>query len=445
MSDKKVIPMDQIKTGTTLGKTIMRNGFDAYAINAPLQKMIIEKTGILDVDLACSCDPETLLKIFPNAELCDEDGAMVILNENGVTMRFYPADVEDASHPERGQLRVTPRMLRLLQQLEKERESHAATEEGEYAPFENFDSVGCVMLKGIPSVTLSYDYLLAIRALRCAANFDLPIDPATWISIVQAANRILDYVPARSIMEEWHKVAAESMWRFVKLLFEAHILHGIMPEVAALACVKQQREDNGTFVNVFDLTVECMRLYPQAEGLSMDWYGTLATLFHNVGKLYTAEYINGTWTFYQHHRVGAGVTRKILRRLHFTPENIDLICHLVRYHMMFHFMLTDRGLRRFKALGETERLIAICRADIEATGGKYTSYNHNMKYLERVETAEILLEPLLNGNEIMECTNLEPGPAVGILRHALLKAQKAGEVTDVASATEFVQKLAEEL
>ena len=32
--------MDKIKTGTTLCKAIMRNGYDAYAINAPLQGLI---------------------------------------------------------------------------------------------------------------------------------------------------------------------------------------------------------------------------------------------------------------------------------------------------------------------------------------------------------------------------------------------------------------------
>ena len=42
--------MDKIKTGTTLCKAIMRNGYDAYAINAPLQGLIFEKTGVFDVD-----------------------------------------------------------------------------------------------------------------------------------------------------------------------------------------------------------------------------------------------------------------------------------------------------------------------------------------------------------------------------------------------------------
>ena len=355
--------MDKIKTGTTLCKAIMRNGYDAYAINAPLQGLIFEKTGVFDVDIACACDTETLFKIFPNAVPYTEEGAMAMLQENGVTLRFYSTDVEDASHPEMSQLRITPRLARLLAELQlKGQLKSSNTNDPEAKEFEDFDKAGSVKLVGLPSKTLAKNYLLAIRALRYAANFDLPVNPHTWVSIIQSANRILDYVPAREIMEEWRKVAAESMWKFVQLLFEAQLLHGLMPEIAALSCIKQERNDDGDIESVFDHTIECMKRYPE-EGFSMDWYGTLATMFHDVGKLYTAEHLNGRWTFYQHHRVGAGVTRKILRRLHFTSEDIDLICHLVRHHMMFHFMLTDRGIRRFKALPETERLIAMCRAD----------------------------------------------------------------------------------
>ena len=41
--------MPKIKSAVTLCKTIMRNGYDAYAINAPLQKLVIEKTGKMEV------------------------------------------------------------------------------------------------------------------------------------------------------------------------------------------------------------------------------------------------------------------------------------------------------------------------------------------------------------------------------------------------------------
>ena len=432
--------MPQVKTGVTLCKAIMRNGYDAYAINAPLQKQIIERTGIMEVDVACSCDFEMLCKIFPNAEPSVSDGAMARLREGELTLYFYPTDVENASHPERGQMRITPRMLRLLQ-AQGGSIGFTLNTPRTGRPDEGFDPLaqaGCVRLEGLPGATLTRNYLLAIRAMRFAANENLPVDPQTWMAIVQSANRILDYVPTREIMQEWRQVYPSAMWKFVRLLYDTQILHGLMPEVAALACVMQERNDDGVMESVFDHTIACMRHYPEGD-LPQDWYGVLATLFHDVGKLYTAEQLNGKWTFYQHHRVGAGVTRKILRRFHFDTEDIDLICHLVRHHMMFHFMLTDRGIRRFKALEETPRLIEICRADIKARGGSYTYFNHNQKYLERAETAEIMLEPLLNGNEIMEVTKLPPGPLVGGLRDSLLKAQIAGQVVDRDSAIAFVR------
>ena len=248
--------MDKIKTGTTLCKAIMRNGYDAYAINAPLQGLIFEKTGVFDVDIACACDTETLFKIFPNAVPYTEEGAMAMLQENGVTLRFYSTDVEDASHPEMSQLRITPRLARLLAELQlKGQLKSSNTNDPEANEFEDFDKAGSVKLVGLPSKTLAKNYLLAIRALRYAANFDLPVNPHTWVSIIQSANRILDYVPAREIMEEWRKVAAESMWKFVQLLFEAQLLHGLMPEIAALSCIKQERNDDGDIESVFDHTI----------------------------------------------------------------------------------------------------------------------------------------------------------------------------------------------
>ena len=212
--------------------------------------------------------------------------------------------------------------------------------------------------------------------------------------------------------------------------------------MAALACIKQRKNKKSEeFQDLFTHTLECIRHYPEGE-FHYDWLGTMAMLFHDVGKLYTAEYIEGDYTYYQHHRVGALVTRKILRRLHFLSEDIDLICHLVRYHMRFYCMMTDRGIRRFKSLLEYPRLIEMSRADLAAREDALTTYKHNMKYLHRAETPEQMLEPLLNGNEIMQITKLKPGPQVGLLRDALLQAQIAGDVTDTDSARAFVQDYA---
>jgi len=46
----------------------------------------------------------------------------------------------------------------------------------------------------------------------------------------------------------------------------------------------------------------------------------------------------------------------------------------------------------------------------------------------------------LNGNEIMDFTGLRPGPTVGIIRDALLKAQVVGDVNSIPEAVEYVQR-----
>lgn len=439
-----------LKDAASICKTLLRNGYDAHVINAPLQERLLSdrKPGQADtpaVDIACEASGETLVKLFPKVNLEDGKRAMAEMEEDGVLFRFYPLEAADAGHPELSLLRVTPTMA--AQMSPRERLQLRLTGFGSPTPtgdqYEGFENLkgGAIRLVGLPDETLRHDYLLAVRALRFAANFDAPIEPNTWMAIVRASVRVNDYVPARDIMEEWRKVAAESMFRFVRLLYEAHILQGLIPEVAALVCVPQQNDKGECEGNIFEHTLKCMEHYPE-EGFHYDWLGTMAMLFHDVGKLFTAEYFDGRWTYYQHHRVGAKVTRKILRRLHFAQEDADLICHLVNHHMRFHFMMTDRGIRRFKAVGETPRLIAMARADLQAREDSFTSFNHNMKYLGRAETPEQMLEPLLNGNEIMEETRLSPGPLVGVIRDALLQAQIAGEVTDRDSALLFVRQYA---
>ena len=430
-------------------KTLMRNGYDAHIINAPLQEHLlsleINRKQQPTIDIACDMGIEALLKLFPGAEPAASSRSLARLEEDGAVYNFYKLDPQLSSQPELTQLKITPAMIeRMDEELKAQMRftgypSRPVANDG----YEGFTDMkdGSIRILGIPDQTLRHNYLLAIRTLRFAANYDAPIEPNTWMAIVRASESVLDYVPPTDLMEEWRKVAAENMHIFVRLLFDAHLLQGFLPEIASLASVVQQNDKGVINGNVFEHTLKCMELYPR-DGLNYDWIGTLAMLFHDVGKLYTAEFANGRWTYFQHHKVGAKVARKILRRFHFDQADADLICSLVNNHMRFHFMMTDAGLRSFMALGETERLIAMARADLISRDDSFTSFNHNVKYLERAETPEQLLKPLLDGNEIMKVANLSPGPLVGMLRDALLKAQRAGEVLDTEAAIAFVAALA---
>ena len=436
------MPLD--KEAVSVCKTIMRNGYDAYIISARLQQVLIDLTGRREYDVACETEYETLAKLFANVEPGDTPGSVAryASPETGIVYRFYATDTNDASSPSHAVLRVTDNMLEKFRLSDVQR--YAELTLG--ADFARSDGViedvksGVIKLAGIPPLTLSLNYTLAIRALRMAANYELDIDPNTWTAIVQAAGKIAEYVPGSEFVAEWRLVAAENMWRFIGLLHDSTLLHSILPEVAALAAVRQNKgKKNDEEESILEHTIRVMRHYPEGK-LPHDWVGLVAVLLHEVGKAYTAESFEGRWTFYQHHRVGAKMARKILLRLHFDPADVDTICGVIRNQVRFQSMLTDRGVRRFLELPDQDRLIELARAIIEAQeGGTYTNFNHNLKYLSRGSTPEAMLEPMLNGNEIMEYTALPPGPKVGLIREALLNAQVLGEVKDQEQAIAFVK------
>jgi len=427
-----------IKEAVSICKTIMRNGYDAYVINAGLQRRILGSSKDAEVEICTDIDLTNLKNLFP--EVIEGEGDIVArMVQGNSTFLFHPADMADASHPEACVAQITGNMLK---KLEKDGSfpvnvacPYIPRSHDVYDGFENL-SAGQIKFQGIPDETLKHDYLRAVRALRFSANYHLPIEENSWMSIVRASRRVLDYVSVTDIMDEWRKVEAENMWRFAQLLFDSMILHGLVPELAALSRIFQVHDEEAGPVSIWDHTLKVMQHYPEV--LPYDWYGVLACLFHNCGKLYAGEAYDGRITFYQHHRIGAKVTRKILKRLRLNTEEVDMIVNLVRNHMRFQFMLTDKGIRRFKAVDDYPRLIEIARADVKARNANYTEFNHNMKMLERADIREELLEPLLNGKQIMDLAGIKPGPAVGLIRDNLLQAQISGDVGTVEEAERFV-------
>lgn len=426
------------KDAISICKTIMRNGYEAYIINSRMQQMIMEQDQEAELDIATELDFEGLARLFQEVVDAEESGVVAMLKEGGTTFRFYPADTTDSSHPDETLSHMTPRILKRLEErgelpLQLANPfipSCSPRDEG----FLELDS-GEVCFSGIPDQTLRREYLLGIRALRFSANSGKPVEPNSYMAIIRSAQAILDYVSVADIVDEWRKVMVGGMAEFVRLLFDTQILHGLIPEVAALSRVRQIKRDEEK-ETVLNHTLDVMRCYAREK--RFDWYGVLACLFHDVGKLYTAEWTDEKWTFHYHHRVGAKIARRIMNRLQFAPKHVDLVAHLVRHHKRFDVMLTDKGIRRFMALDEYPRIMEISKANIEAREAAYTDFNHNKKMMERAETPEEMLEPLLNGNEIMEFTDLKPGPAIGLIRAALLQAQIAGDIGSVPEAVDFV-------
>ena len=87
-----------LKDAITICKTFLRNGYDAHVINAPLQEHLLQKVNHLAVDIACEPDMDTLFKLFPKATATSENRALAVMEENGVTYRFYPLEAVSYTH-----------------------------------------------------------------------------------------------------------------------------------------------------------------------------------------------------------------------------------------------------------------------------------------------------------------------------------------------------------
>ena len=91
---------------------------------------------------------------------------------------------------------------------------------------------------------------------------------------------------------------------------------------------------------------------------------------HDVGKPRTRRFVDdGTVTFHHHDVVGAKLTRKRMKALRFSNDEIDAVGQLVELHLRFHGYgsgeWTDSAVRRYvrDAGDQLERLHMLTRAD----------------------------------------------------------------------------------
>jgi len=72
------------KDAVSLCKSIMRNGYDAYVINARLQKTVLAEAGggdELAMDISTELDFDGLKRLFPNVESSTEHGVTGLVAE----------------------------------------------------------------------------------------------------------------------------------------------------------------------------------------------------------------------------------------------------------------------------------------------------------------------------------------------------------------------------
>ena len=288
-----------------------------------------------------------------------------------------------------------------------------------------------------PDITFSDDPLRMMRCIRFATQLNFQIEEETFVALERMAERI-KIVSGERIKDELNKILLSPVpSKGLVDLQRCGLLNIILPELAALDIVEQKngRAHKNNFYHTLEvLDNVASHQDPASENkLWLRW----AALMHDIGKTRSKRWDPAIgWTFHNHNMIGAKMVPQIFRRLMLPMDmKMKYVQKLVDLHMrpiaIADDEVTDSAVRRLlnDAGEDIEDLMVLCEADI-------TSKNEVRKklFLEnfrmvREKLADLkekdyvrLLQPVIDGNEIMEMFHLKPSREVGVLKQYLKDA-----------------------
>ena len=283
-----------------------------------------------------------------------------------------------------------------------------------------------------PDITFSDDPLRMMRCVRFSAQLRFFIEDETFEALSRNAERI-KIVSGERIADELNKIMKTAQpSRGLAELQRCGLLQLIIPELAALDIVETR---NGrAHKNNFYHTLEVVdNVAKHSVNLWLRW----AALFHDVGKTKSKRWEPALgWTFHNHNYIGAKMIPSIFRRMKLPMDaKMKYVEKLVDLHMrpivIADEVVTDSAVRRLMndAGDDIDDLMTLCEADITSKNEvRKKRFLENFRMVREKLTDlkerdyKRLLQPVIDGNEIMEMFSLQPCREVGQLKQYLKDA-----------------------
>ena len=284
-----------------------------------------------------------------------------------------------------------------------------------------------------PEITFSDDPLRMMRCIRFATQLNFQIEEVTFEALEHMADRI-KIVSSERIVTELNKIimAPHPSKGFVDLQ-RCGLLNIILPELSALDIVEQKngRAHKNNFYHTLEVLENVVK--NRESSLYLRW----AALLHDIGKTKTKRWDPAIgWTFHNHNYVGMKMVAPLFRRLklplgpelHYVEKMVEL--HM-RPQVIADDVVTDSAVRRLlnDAGDDIDDLMTLCEADITSKNEvKKKIFLENFRMVREKLTDLVekdykrLLQPVIDGNEIMQLFHLKPSREVGVLKQYLKDA-----------------------
>jgi poly(A) polymerase len=277
-----------------------------------------------------------------------------------------------------------------------------------------------------PEFSFDDDPLRILRAARFVAQ--LGLTPAgELVEAMRSRAERISIVAAERIRDEFAKLMqAPDPVSGLMLLVDTEVAEQFLPELPALRMeIDEHHQHKDVYAHSLAVLRNAMALEDRLGGPDLEV--RVAALLHDIGKPRTRAHSPGGGVSFHHHEVvGASMTKKRLKALHFPKAFVDDVARLVELHLRFHGYgkgeWTDSAVRRYvtDAGPLLDRLHVLVRSDCTTRNRRKAAalartYDDLEERIATLLAEEDLkkVRPDLNGDEIMALLGVPPGPVVG--------------------------------
>ncbi len=429
--------------------TLMEHGFEGYAVGGCVRDTLLGRIP-QDWDITTSARPEQVKELFSHTiDTGIQHGTVtVMLDHEGYEVTTYRIDgeYEDARHPK--EVTFTANLIEDLKRRDFTINAMAYNETAGLV--DAFDGIGDLNRKvircvGDPMERFSEDALRMLRAVRFAAQLGFEIAPDTKAAVSRLADNI-QRVSAERIQVELVKLLVSGHPEEIRQVYELGLSAWVLPEFDRMMQTPQRNIHH--CYSVGEHTIHALMQ------IRADKVLRLTMLFHDVAKplCITAD-DNGEEHYHGHPKMGADMTRQILRRLKFDNDTIDRTAKLVAAHDE-RPPLTEKAIRKAVSrtgLEQYPQLFEVKRADTLAQ----SAYQREEK-LAYIAGYEAIYQDILRKNQCLQKKDLsvngrdliaygmKPGKQMGEILNQLFEAVlEQPELNDREKLLQLAHKFAD--